>query len=180
MNYPNFDQNQNDANTMGAVLADVSRWIDESPRNKMNTFTENLLLRTSVKVGEEVGELNEALVGMLGQNPRKQSAHTARDVEHELLDIALTALGGVEHMNGNDGTSIIRLADHIIRVANRMVASQAEAAAKRAEFDHLVKDNAAAQPVDVRLAEFFNGVKAEADATVKANPDVYHPDGTAR
>lgn len=177
MNYPNFDKDERSATGMGEILADVSRWIDDAPRNKLNTFTENLLLRTSVKIGEEKGELNEAIISMLGQNPRKQGGASMEDVQKELLDVALTALGAVEHINGNDGMSIVRLADHIVRVANRMVASQAEAAAKRAEFDQILK---AEHPVDVRLAEFFNGVKAEADAAVKDNPDIYHPDGTAR
>jgi hypothetical protein len=134
---------------MGAIVADVSRWIDESPRNKTNTFTENLLLRTTVKIGEEAGELNQALIGMLGQNPRKGNTHTLQDVEQELLDIAFTALGAVEHLHGNNGTSILRLSDHIVRIANRMVASQAEQAAKRAEFDYAIKN---ARPVDSAVA----------------------------
>lgn len=154
--YPRFDQDHRSPDTMGAIVADVSRWIDENPRNKTNTFTENLLLRTSVKIGEEAGELNEALIGVLGQNPRKGSAHTMQDVEQELLDIAFTALGGVEHLHGNNGTSILRLSDHIVRIANRMVASQAEQATKRAEFDYAIKN---ARPVDGAVAQML-AVKA--------------------
>jgi hypothetical protein len=138
--YPRFTQDHASAEAMGAVVADVSRWIDDSPRNRTNTFTENLLLRTTAKVGEEFGELNEALISMLGQNPRKPGGASMTDVEKELLDIAFTAIGAVEHINNNDGLSMLRFADHIVRVANRMQASEREAIRKRAEFMKAAKD----------------------------------------
>jgi hypothetical protein len=131
-----------DVGGMGLMIADVSRWIDESPRNKLNTFTENLLLRTSVKIGEETGELNEALIGMLGQNPRKQTAHTMVDVEKELLEIAFTALGAIEFLHQNDGSSAIRFAGHVVTVTDRMLDAKDAVKAKRLEFEALIKANA--------------------------------------
>lgn len=120
MGYPTIDTSIAD---VSVYLREVSRWIDASPRNKTNTWTENLLLRTSTKIGEEQGELNGALIGMLGQNPRKGTTHALSHVEKELLDIAFTAIGAVEHLHGNDGESMRRFAAHAAGVYTRMAAS---------------------------------------------------------
>ncbi len=45
-----------------------------------------------LKLSEEVGEVAEAVIGALGQNPRKGTTHTWEDVHAELCDVALTAL----------------------------------------------------------------------------------------
>ncbi|MDQ0786630.1 MazG-like family protein [Streptomyces sp. B3I8] len=52
---------------------------------------EGLLLRM-LKLSEEVGEVAEAVIGAVGQNPRKGVTHTWDDVRAELCDVALTAL----------------------------------------------------------------------------------------
>ncbi|MFL5999353.1 MAG: MazG-like family protein [Streptomyces sp.] len=52
---------------------------------------EGLLLRM-LKLSEEVGEVSEAVIGAIGQNPRKGVSHTWDDVQGELCDVVITAL----------------------------------------------------------------------------------------
>ncbi|MEV6838640.1 MazG-like family protein [Streptomyces sp. NPDC051133] len=52
---------------------------------------EGVLLRV-LKLSEEVGEVAEAVIGTIGQNPRKGITHTWEDVQAELCDVAITAL----------------------------------------------------------------------------------------
>jgi NTP pyrophosphatase (non-canonical NTP hydrolase) len=70
-----------------------------------------LVLRRRIdKLMEEVGETGQALGGYTGENPRKGVTHTADDVKSELLDVAVTALGAWEHMDGNRGRAGLALA----------------------------------------------------------------------
>jgi len=107
----------------------MSARIDAEPINQQNTPLENLLLRGPVKIGEELGELNEAIIGMTGQNPRKGFTHTQYDVDKELLDIALTALGTYEHRHGNNGSALAALAIHVAGVRDRQTRYDEEKAA---------------------------------------------------
>jgi hypothetical protein len=50
------------------------------------------MLVQALKVGEEAGELAQAVLGHLGENPRKGVTHTTEDVLHEAIDVALSAL----------------------------------------------------------------------------------------
>ncbi|MFJ4712069.1 MazG-like family protein [Streptomyces sp. NPDC088785] len=63
-------------------------WLDDSDRQPPR---EALLLRV-LKLSEEVGEVAEAVIGAVGQNPRKGVSHTWQDVESELCDVIVTAL----------------------------------------------------------------------------------------
>jgi NTP pyrophosphatase (non-canonical NTP hydrolase) len=45
-----------------------------------------------LKIGEEFGEVAEAVHGAMGANPRKGASHTWDDVHKELSDVAITAL----------------------------------------------------------------------------------------
>lgn len=58
------------------------------------------------KVSEEQGEVIAAFIGCTGQNPRKGVTHSRTHVIEELLDVAVTALGAVEHMTGNRGLAM--------------------------------------------------------------------------
>lgn len=60
-----------------------------------------------------------AYIGATGQNPRKGQTHTIDDVNSELLDVALTALGAYEHLNDHTGGALRALDRHIIGVAAR-------------------------------------------------------------
>ncbi|WP_066363794.1 MazG-like family protein [Herbidospora mongoliensis] len=68
-------------------VADLVRWLDA----KNGTADPEPLLRV-LKVQEEAGEVASAVIGMIGQNPRKGRTHTADDVAAELCDVALSAL----------------------------------------------------------------------------------------
>jgi len=48
-------------------------------------------LAQCLKLQEEAGELAEAVLGTLGQNPRKGFSHTHDDVMKEIIDVILTA-----------------------------------------------------------------------------------------
>nr|WP_280672004.1 MazG-like family protein [Kitasatospora sp. MAP12-44] len=45
-----------------------------------------------VKIQEEAGEVAEALIGVLGANPRKGYSHTMKDLQSELCDVIVTAM----------------------------------------------------------------------------------------
>ncbi|MEV4915453.1 MazG-like family protein [Streptomyces tirandamycinicus] len=63
-------------------------WLDaESPVSP----DEARLLRV-LKIGEEFGEVAEALHGARAANPRKGADHTWQDVQKELCDVAVTTL----------------------------------------------------------------------------------------
>src|ERR1700689_1339371 len=51
----------------------------------------NKLIRI-MKLTEEAGEVTQAVIGTLGQNPRKGVTHTWEDVEAELCDVIVTAM----------------------------------------------------------------------------------------
>lgn len=101
------------------VLA-ISRWIDDSP-GYTGINPETALWRRCSKVSAEAGEVLDALSGLVGENPRKGVTHTGAEVEYELLDVAVGALGAVLHMRGNDPAVDVSalLADHAARVRTR-------------------------------------------------------------
>ena len=59
------------------------------------------------------------MIGLTGQNPRKGVTHTIDDVRKELLDVAVTALGAIEHLDGNQGRSLDALAVHVAALMAR-------------------------------------------------------------
>ena len=63
-------------------------WLDA---NRAHAGQEGLLLRM-LKLSEEVGEVAEAVIGAMGQNPRKGASHTWDDVRSELCDVMITAM----------------------------------------------------------------------------------------
>ncbi|MFR9794805.1 MazG-like family protein [Streptomyces sp. MS06] len=63
-------------------------WLEE---HQPVAGREGLLLRV-LKLSEEVGEVAEAVIGAVGQNPRKGTSHDWEDVRSELCDVAITAL----------------------------------------------------------------------------------------
>lgn len=81
---------------------------------------ELLMLHRTIKVGEEFGEVVDSIIGITGANPRKGVYGHVGDAVREELDVALTALGNVEHLTGNLGLSMAHLEDHIQYVAERV------------------------------------------------------------
>jgi len=102
--------------TAGEALVALSEWID---RGNAHKDAEAVLWGRIAKIGEEHGEAVAALIGFTGQNPRKGYTHSRDDVIEELLDVAVTALGAVEHLRGHDGRALAELDDKIRRVHDR-------------------------------------------------------------
>ncbi|MGY0486866.1 MazG-like family protein [Streptomyces sp. WG-D5] len=73
---------------MVTTVERLRAWLDA---NNSRPPQEALLLRM-LKLSEEVGEVSEAVIGAIGQNPRKGVSHSWADVESELCDVILTAL----------------------------------------------------------------------------------------
>jgi hypothetical protein len=99
-----------------ALLAELSAWIDQAVPG---TETERLWGRTA-KVAEEYGEVVAAIIGYLGQNPRKGRTNGLDEVIVELLDVATAALGAVESLTGNQGRSLMLLGGKVAAVHERM------------------------------------------------------------
>jgi hypothetical protein len=98
------------------VLVKISEWVDAG--NAHRDPEAQMWGRVS-KVAEEAGESIAALVGYTGQNPRKGVTHQRDDVIEELLDVAVAALGAIEHIVGHDGLTLDRLDQKIFKVGKR-------------------------------------------------------------
>jgi NTP pyrophosphatase (non-canonical NTP hydrolase) len=70
------------------TIEKIVRWLDDS--STLPPETEKLL--RIMKLTEEAGEVSQAVIGTLGQNPRKGVTHTWDDVQAELCDVILTAM----------------------------------------------------------------------------------------
>ena len=98
------------------ALSDLSQWIDAGNAHR---DPEAIAWGRITKIGEEFGEVVAAFIGATGQNPRKGVTHTLADVGEELLDVAVTALGALEHLTEHQGLALEHLEQKIIRVAKR-------------------------------------------------------------
>ncbi len=99
-------------------LVDLSNWFDTSPANAARDPEALTWIRVT-KIAEEAGEVVDAMNGATGANPRKGVCATMDNVKKELLDVAVTALGAVEHLDGAQGRSLAALFDHIAAVHRR-------------------------------------------------------------
>jgi hypothetical protein len=97
-------------------LAKLSEWIDASNEHR---DPESVTWGRLAKITEEAGEVISCFIGSTGQNPRKGKTHSTSDVIEELLDVAVTALGAVEHLTENKGCSMALLDDKVRRVVWR-------------------------------------------------------------
>jgi len=103
--------------TIGQNVAKLSKWIDASYPASMDA---ELVLRRRVgKIMNEAGEVAQALEGYTGENPRKGVFDTSDHVMAELLDVAITALGAWEHMDGNLGRSQHVLEEKLLAILRR-------------------------------------------------------------
>lgn len=64
-------------------------WLDE---NAVEASDSDVRLLRVLKIGEEFGEVAEALHGAMGANPRKGASHTWDDVNKELCDVIVTGM----------------------------------------------------------------------------------------
>lgn len=99
-----------------AALVALSEWIDAGNTHRDE---EAVTWGRLAKIAEENGEVIEAFIGATGQNPRKGVIGTMDDVLAELLDVAVTALGAYEHLDGHRGRALAALDTKIVAVAMR-------------------------------------------------------------
>jgi hypothetical protein len=97
-------------------LVRLSHWINQGNEGR---DPEAILWGRVSKVSEECGEAIEALIGWTGQNPRKGVTHGRGDLVEELLDVAVTALGAIEHVCDHQGDSLDLLDEKVRRVVER-------------------------------------------------------------
>ena len=69
-------------------IADLVAWLDHE--SVLPAETEKLL--RIMKLSEETGEVAQAVIGAMGQNPRKGVSHTWDDVQAEVCDVVITAM----------------------------------------------------------------------------------------
>ncbi|RCG29021.1 hypothetical protein DQ384_21980 [Sphaerisporangium album] len=74
------------------------------------------LMSRLMKLSEETGEVAAAVIGVLGQNPRKGFTHTWDDVDRELCDVILTAMVALRSRTP-DAAAVFR--SHLAAVASR-------------------------------------------------------------
>ena len=99
-----------------AKLLAMSQWVDAG---NPELSTEAIALIRLIKLSEESGEVAAAYIGAIGANPRKGVTNGMDKVLEELLDVAVTALGAYEHLQGHSGESLNALLGKIIAVADR-------------------------------------------------------------
>lgn len=99
-----------------AALTALSEWIDAGNAHR---DPEAVTWGRLAKITEEAGEVIAAYIGATGQNPRKGQTHSVDDVIGELLDVAVTALGAIEHLTGHQGDALARLDEKIVAVGTR-------------------------------------------------------------
>lgn len=111
----------------GEQLAALSEWID---RHNAHKPEQQQLWERTAKVGEEFGEVVAEMILLTNQNPRKPAPDDEHEVRNrvidELLDVAVTALGAVEHMIDNTGSSLAMLRFKIHLVHERALGAKGE------------------------------------------------------
>ena len=78
-----------------------------------------------MKLTEEAGEVTQAVIGTLGQNPRKGVTHTWEDVQAELCDVIVTAMVALTTLTPDAHETFD---GHLARVASRSLGTPPAAA----------------------------------------------------
>ncbi|MGC9544850.1 MazG-like family protein [Streptomyces sp. UG1] len=95
---------------------------------------EQRILLQLLKIQEEAGEVAEAVIGAMGQNPRKGHSHTWDDVEAEVCDVIVTGMVALARMNPDARAVFAR---HMDRIASRDLAAPSRADDARPADGHL-------------------------------------------
>lgn len=90
----------------------LRKWLDDEAAQ--SSAADVRLLRV-LKIGEEYGEVAEALHGALGANPRKGASHTWDDVQKELIDVAVTTLVALHTLTPDASKLFDERLDHLVR-----------------------------------------------------------------
>jgi NTP pyrophosphatase (non-canonical NTP hydrolase) len=94
---------------------------------------EQRILLQLLKIQEEAGEVAEAVIGAMGQNPRKGHSHTWDDVEAEICDVIVTGMVALARMNPDAQAVFAR---HMDRIASRDLVAQRETTDAQAANSH--------------------------------------------
>ena len=94
------------------TIGQIVTWLDAN--STLPPDTERLL--RIMKLTEETGEVTQAVIGALGQNPRKGVTHTWDDVQAELCDVMFTAMVALATLTP-DAQRVF--STHLARVADR-------------------------------------------------------------
>jgi NTP pyrophosphatase (non-canonical NTP hydrolase) len=92
-------------------------WLDRQNGRSQHEISMRLL-----KLVEESGEVAQAYIGSVGQNPRKGVTHTRADVADELCDVIITAMVAI--VSVADGNPDDILAAKLAKVAERAAESE--------------------------------------------------------
>lgn len=98
-------------------LTNISIWLDEY---NGDLDPQARTWGRLAKLAEETGEVVSSYIGVTGQNPRKGIYKTMEDVGHELLDVAITALGAYEHIMDNEGVAMEAFGDYVASRSARL------------------------------------------------------------
>jgi NTP pyrophosphatase (non-canonical NTP hydrolase) len=99
-------------NDAWGTIGDIVNWLDAN--SVLPAETEKLL--RIMKLTEEAGEVTQAVIGVMGQNPRKGVTHTWDDVQAELCDVMFTAMVALTTLTPDARTVFDA---HLARVADR-------------------------------------------------------------
>lgn len=103
-----------------ALAVAVSDYLDEHNETVAEGPAHLRWIRVG-KVGEEAGEVIDALIALEGSNPRKQPNFADYDLLlGELLDAAATALFAYVHLTGSRNV-LDHLINHIYYTAERLI-----------------------------------------------------------
>lgn len=94
------------------IIEKITSQLDD--RSVLPPDTEKLL--RIMKLTEEAGEVAQAVIGTLGQNPRKGITHSWDDVQAELCDVMFTAMVALTTITP-DARKVFDA--HLARVAGR-------------------------------------------------------------
>lgn len=89
------------------------KWLD----NANDRHSDHEVSMRLLKVTEEAGEVAQAYIGYVGQNPRKGITHRADDVASELCDVIVTAMVALRSFSDSPE---IKLNEHINGLINRI------------------------------------------------------------
>lgn len=119
MGYPTYaDNDRSLIEQAGANARAISLWIDESEANAARDPEARTWGRIA-KLGEESGEVIDAMIGATGQNPRKGVYGSMDDVLKETFDTMSAALCLAEHLTGNRGIAMGLFVDFMASVRKR-------------------------------------------------------------
>lgn len=93
----------------------ITAWLDQN-----NGTSETEIGLRLLKLTEEAGEVAQAWIGTMGQNPRKGVTHTVAEVQDELIDVMVTAAVALTSLAENPATLV---AEKLAKIEARSVAA---------------------------------------------------------